>query len=39
MLVRRSALAAGCDSYITKPVDTRTLPGHLAECMARKVGA
>lgn len=32
------ALAAGCDSYITKPVDTRTLPDHLAECMTRRQG-
>jgi CheY-like chemotaxis protein len=30
------ALEAGCDSYITKPVNTRTLPAHLAECMTRR---
>jgi CheY-like chemotaxis protein len=24
------ALAAGCSGYITKPIDTRTLPGQLA---------
>jgi CheY-like chemotaxis protein len=24
------ALSAGCDGYITKPVDTRTLPGVIA---------
>lgn len=25
------ALAAGCDGYILKPIDTRTLPAQLAE--------
>ena len=30
------ALAAGCDSYVTKPVNTRTLPAHLAECLQKR---
>jgi CheY-like chemotaxis protein len=30
------AIAAGCDAYVTKPVNTRTLPAHLAECMAKR---
>lgn len=24
------ALAAGCDAFVTKPIDTRTLPGELS---------
>jgi CheY-like chemotaxis protein len=28
---RERALAAGCDGYITKPVDTRTFPGQVRE--------
>ena len=30
------ALAAGCDAYFTKPVDTRTLPSTLRNLLARK---
>jgi CheY-like chemotaxis protein len=33
------ALAAGCDAFITKPIDTRTLPGRLAELLARGVAS
>ena len=32
------ALAAGCDSYITKPIDTRTLPTHLSHCLTKRNG-
>lgn len=28
------ATLAGCDGYITKPIDTRTLPGVLAQYLA-----
>ncbi|MEO8707296.1 MAG: response regulator [Kofleriaceae bacterium] len=28
------ALAAGCDAYVTKPIDTRTLPVRLARLLA-----
>ena len=28
---RERAMAAGCDGYITKPVDTRTFPGQVRE--------
>jgi CheY-like chemotaxis protein len=31
------ALAAGCDGYITKPIDTRALPGRIAEFLAARV--
>jgi CheY-like chemotaxis protein len=29
------AYAAGCDGYITKPIDTRSLPGTIAEYLAK----
>jgi CheY-like chemotaxis protein len=33
----RRALEAGCDGYIAKPIDTRTLPQRIAEYLgARK---
>lgn len=28
------AIAAGCDGYVTKPIDTRTLPGTVARHLA-----
>ena len=28
------ALLAGCDGYVTKPIDTRTLPLVIARCLA-----
>lgn len=30
------ALAAGCDGYIPKPIDTRALPGVIASYLAEK---
>ena len=32
------ARAAGCDGYIAKPIDTRTLPVRVAEYLARGLG-
>lgn len=33
------AYAAGCDDYITKPIDTRTLPETIARHLAQRPGA
>lgn len=34
---KQKALDAGCDGYITKPIDTRALPGELASILAMKM--
>jgi CheY-like chemotaxis protein len=31
------ARAAGCDAYVTKPIDTRSLPGKIAEYLAKSL--
>ncbi len=33
------AFEAGCDAYVTKPIDTRTLPTKIAEYLARAKAA
>ena len=34
----RKALDAGCDGYITKPIDTRALPGQVERVLLRSAG-
>lgn len=36
---RHTMLAAGCDAYIAKPIDTRKLPAQIAEVVAKKSAA
>jgi CheY-like chemotaxis protein len=31
---QEKALAAGCDGYVTKPIDTRALPAEIAQYLA-----
>jgi CheY-like chemotaxis protein len=31
----QKAVDAGCDGYVTKPIDTRKLPGQVAELLER----
>jgi CheY-like chemotaxis protein len=33
---RQRAVAAGCDAYVTKPIDTRGLPAQVAELLQRR---
>ena len=35
---RERALEAGCDEYVSKPIDTRALPGVIARQIARVEG-
>jgi CheY-like chemotaxis protein len=34
---QEKAIAAGCDGYIIKPIDTRAFPGQVAELLPRDV--
>ena len=33
----QKAFDAGCDGYIAKPIDTRTLPDQVAECLRKEM--
>lgn len=33
---RQRAMAAGCDGYVTKPIDTRKLPNQIAQLLQRR---
>jgi DNA-binding response OmpR family regulator len=33
---RQRAIAAGCDAYVTKPINTRELPVQVAELLQRR---
>jgi CheY-like chemotaxis protein len=33
---RQRAIAAGCDAYVTKPINTRELPAQVAELLQRR---
>lgn len=33
---KEAALAAGCNAYVTKPIDTRAFPGLVADEIARR---
>jgi len=33
---RQRAMAAGCDAYVTKPINTRELPAEVAELLQRR---
>jgi CheY-like chemotaxis protein len=33
---RQRAMAAGCDAYVTKPIDTRGLPDQVARLLQRR---
>jgi CheY-like chemotaxis protein len=33
---RQRAIAAGCDAYVTKPINTRELPAQIADLLQRR---
>jgi CheY-like chemotaxis protein len=36
---RERVMAAGCDGYITKPIDTRAFPGRVRQYLDSRKGA